>query len=52
MVLKTITALIMFYLTLSLAVMMPCIAHNTQHCCLWILARYSVIQSPIAQVTL
>ena len=36
MALETITAL---YLTLSLTVTMPCIAHNTQHCCLWIFAR-------------
>ena len=34
MVLETITALITLYLTLSLTVTMPCIAHNTQHCCL------------------
>ena len=30
--LETIIALITLYLTLSLAVMTPCIAHNTQHC--------------------
>ena len=36
MVLETITVLITLYLSLSLTVAMPCIAHNTQHRCLWV----------------
>ena len=41
-VIETITVLITLYLTLSLTIKMPCIAHNTQHYCLWIFTRHLI----------